>query len=206
MDALAEMAEPTNTIGAAVLLIWGLVDCFFGYRIFRVAVALLGALVVGLLATGAAGQAGYSEAVCWVALAVGAVVGLVLSFSLYLVGVFLAGFSLGYVAMLGLVSVTGTAAIQLAGAVAGAVCGLLALMMQRYVICAATAFGGAFRVMLVLAYYVDGVDWLAFFRNPEAMPAMIASRLWFPVGMLCIGLFGLVVQLRSTGSGRGEHN
>ena len=92
---MAGVADPSYTIGAAVLLGWGLLDCFFGYRIFRVAIALLGALVLGLLATAAAGQAGCSEVVCWVALAAGAVLGLVLSFSLFLVGVFLAGFSLG---------------------------------------------------------------------------------------------------------------
>jgi hypothetical protein len=66
MDVMAGAVEPTNMIGAAVILGWGLLDCFFGYRIFRVAIALLGALVLGLLATAAAGQAGCSEVLCWV--------------------------------------------------------------------------------------------------------------------------------------------
>jgi hypothetical protein len=200
MDVMAGVAEPSNTIGAAVLLGWGLLDCFFGYRIFRVAVALLGALVLGLLATAAAGQAGCSETVCWVALAVGAAVGLVLSFALYLVGVFLAGFSLGFVVVLSLVPFTGIAATQLVGAVAGAVCGLLAMVMQRFLICAATAFGGAFRVALAAACILDGVDWQVCFRSPELTPSLLVSRWWFPVLVLGLGLFGLIVQLRSTGA------
>jgi len=204
MDVMAGVADPSYTIGAAVLLVWGLLDCFFGYRIFRVAIALLGALVLGLLATAAAGQAGCSEAVCWVALAAGAVIGLVLSFSLFLVGVFLAGFSLGYVVVLALVPFTGPAATQLIGAVAGAVCGLLAMVMQRFLICAATAFGGAFRVALAAACFVDGVDWQACFRNPELTPSVLVSRWWVPVLMLGLGLCGLLVQLRSTESRRSK--
>ena len=204
MDVMAGVADPSYTIGAAVLLGWGLLDCFFGYRIFRVAIALLGALVLGLLATAAAGQAGCSEVVCWVALAAGAVLGLVLSFSLFLVGVFLAGFSLGYVVVLALVPFTGPAATQLIGAVAGAVCGLLAMVMQRFLICAATAFGGAFRVALAAACFLDGVDWQVCFRSPELTPSLLAGRWWFPVLVLVLGLIGLIVQLRSTGARKGK--
>ena len=198
MDVMAGVVEPSNMIGAAVILGWGLLDCFFGYRIFRVAVALLGALVLGLLATAAAGQAGCSEVVCWVALAVGAVVGLVLSFALYLVGVFLAGFALGYVVVLSLVPFTGMAAMQLIGAAAGALCGLLAMVMHRYLICAATAFNGAFRVALATACFIDGVDWQVCFRSPELTPSLLISRWWFPVLTFGLGLVGLIVQLRTT--------
>jgi len=90
------------------------------------------------------------------------------------------------------------------GAVAGAVCGLLAMVMQRFLICAATAFGGAFRVALAAACFVDGVDWQACFRNPELTPSMLASRWWVPVLMLGLGLCGLLVQLRSTESRRSK--
>lgn len=204
MDVMAGVADPSYAIGAAVLLGWGLLDCFFGYRIFRVAVALLGALVLGLMATMIAAQAGLGDVACWVALAVGALVGLVLSFSLYLVGVFLAGFSLGFVVVLSLVPFTGPAATQLIGAVAGVVCGLLALVLQRLLICAATSFGGAFRVVLATAYFVEGIDWQVCFLNPEMTPSLLATRWWFPVLMLGLGLCGLLVQLRNSKSRRGK--
>ncbi|HQF38091.1 MAG TPA: DUF4203 domain-containing protein [Opitutaceae bacterium] len=202
MDAIFGVANPSYTIGAAVLLGWGLLDCFFGYRVFRLAVALLGALVLGLLATSAAGQwLGGGEVVSWVAFAVGAVLGLVLSFAFYLVGVFLAGFSFGYSVTLALVPFTGPAATVLIGAVAGTVCGLLALMMQRLLISAATAFGGAFRVALAAAFFFDGLDWQFYLHSPEQIPALLVGRWWVTVLTLGLGLIGLATQLRRPAAG-----
>ena len=202
MDAIFGVANPSYTIGAAVLLGWGLLDCFFGYRVFRLAVALLGALVLGLLATSAAGQwLGGGEVVSWVAFAVGAVLGLVLSFALYLVGVCLAGFSFGYSVTRALVPFTGPAATVLIGAVAGTVCGLLALMMQRLLISAATAFGGAFRVALAAAFFFDGLDWQFYLHSPEQVPALLVGRWWVTVLTLGLGLIGLATQLRRPAAG-----
>lgn len=39
-------------------LVWGLLDCFFGYRIFKLTVTLLGAIAGALLAQMAAHTAG----------------------------------------------------------------------------------------------------------------------------------------------------
>lgn len=184
--------------GAAVLLGWGLLDCFFGYRIFRVAIALIGAVVLGFLISGLATQwLGGGELVYWVAFAVGAVLGLVLSFAFYLVGVFLAGFSFGYAVALGLAPWLGAGATLLVGAVGGAVCGLLALLMQRLLISAATAFGGALRVALAAAFFVDGLDWQFFLRSPDQITVLLSGRWWIAALMFGLGLVGLVVQLRA---------
>lgn len=197
MVSILGAVDSSYTIGAAVLLVWGLLDCFFGYRIFRVAVALLGALVLGLFATSLAGQwIGGGETVQWVAFAIGAVAGLILSFAFYLVGVFLAGFSFGYAVALALVPFTGPAATLLIGAVSGAVCGLLALMMQRLIVSAATAFVGAFRVALAAAFFVDGLDWQFYLHSPEQIPALLVGRWWVTAVMLGLGLIGLMTQLR----------
>lgn len=195
--------NPSILAGAAVLLAWGLLDCFFGYRIFRVAVALLGAVVLGLFATSAVAQwVGGNEVLFWAALIVGALLGLTLSFAFYLVGVFLAGFSFGYVLAIGLVPVTGPGVTLLVGAVAGAVCGLLAMLLQRLFVTAATAFSGSFRVALALAFFIDGIDWRPFVRNPDQIPSLFVGRWWVPLLMLGLGLFGFLVQLRSTPAGK----
>lgn len=190
--------DSSYTIGAAVLLLWGLVDCFFGYRIFRFAVGLIGAMVGALLISGAVAQwFPGNEPAYWIAFASGAIVGAVLSFSFYLVGVFLAGFSLGYVVAVGLVPVTGPAVTLLAGAVAGAVTGVLALLLQRVLISAATAFGGSFRVALAAAFFVDKLDWQFYLRSPDQIPALLVGRWWVTVLMFGLGVCGLLVQLRS---------
>ena len=198
MASMLGVVPTSYTVGAAVLLIWGLLDCFFGYRIFRVAVGLLGGLVCGLLVSSAASQwFGGSEVAYWIAFAGGAVLGLVLSFAFYLVGVFLAGFSLGYVVAVALVPLTGPAVTLLTGAVAGAVCGLLALLLQRFLISAATAFGGAFRVALAAAFFFEQLDWQFYLRSPDQIPALLVGRWWVPVVMIGLGLCGLMVQLSS---------
>jgi hypothetical protein len=198
MVAILGAADSSYTVGAAVLLVWGLLDCFFGYRIFRVAIALLGALVFGLFASSVVGQwFGGGEVLHWVAFAVGALLGLVFSFAFYLVGVFFAGFAFGYVVALALVPFTGPAATLLIGAVAGAGCGLLALMFQRLLIAAATAFVGAFRVALAAAFFLEGLDWQFYLRSPEQVPALLVGRWWVPVVVLALGLCGLIVQLSS---------
>ncbi len=203
MDVFLGAVDSSYTIGAAVLLAWGLLDCFFGYLIFRIAVALLGALVLGMFATSALSQWFWDgEILYWVAFGGGALLGLLLSFAFYLVGVFLAGFSFGYAVVLGLVPFTGPEATVLLGAIAGAACGLLAMIMQRLIISAATAFGGAFRVALAAAFFVDGLDWQFFLRSPEQIPALLVGRWWIPVAMLGLGLCGLVVQLRSGPAGK----
>ncbi len=197
--------DPSITAGAGVLLAWGLLDCFFGYRIFRVAVALLGALVLGLFATSAVGQwVGGGEVLYWVAFAIGALLGFVLSFAFYLVGVFLAGFSFGYVVAIGLVPFTGPAMTLLIGAVAGAVCGLLAMLLQRLLVSAATAFGGAFRVALALAFFIDGLDWQFYLRTPDQIPSLLVGRWWVPLLMFGLGLCGFLVQLRSAPAEQGK--
>jgi hypothetical protein len=199
MFSTSAVVDSSYAVGAGVLLLWGLVDCFFGYRIFRLAVGLIGAFVGALLVSGLVAQwLGGDELVYWISLATGAVLGAVLSFSFYLVGVFLAGFSLGYVVAVGLVPFTGPAVTLLAGAVAGAVTGLLALVLQRFLISAATAFGGAFRVALAAVFFVERLDWQFYLRSPDQIPALLVGCWWVPVLMFGLGLCGLLVQLRSS--------
>ncbi len=197
MNFMSAVVDSSYAVGAGVLILWGLIDCFFGYRVFRFAVALMGALVGALLLSGAAAQwAGGNELAYWIFFGLGAVLGAILSFSFYLVGVFLAGFSLGYVVAVGLVPFTGPAVTLLAGALAGAVTGLLALVLQRFLISAATAFGGAFRVALGVAFFVEQLEWQPFLRSPDRVPALLVDRWWITAVMFGLGLCGLIVQLR----------
>ncbi len=199
MSVTTGAVDSSYTVGAAVLLGWGLLDCFFGYRIFRVAVALLGALVLGVFIGGLGAQVfGGGEAAYWIAFAFGALLGLVLSFAFYLIGVFLAGFSLGYALALALVPLTGPTATLLIGAVAGVACGLLALLLQRLLVSAATAFSGALRVALAAAFFFEGMDWQFYLRRPDQVPALMVGRWWITAIVLGLGLIGFFTQLRST--------
>ncbi|MES1168979.1 MAG: hypothetical protein ABUL61_07385, partial [Oleiharenicola lentus] len=71
---------------------WGVLDCFFGYKVFKITLALFGALIGAGLAQAIAQHFAASQAVEIVSLIVGALLGAGLAFLLYIAAVFVAGF------------------------------------------------------------------------------------------------------------------
>ena len=187
-------------IGATVLT--GLMNCFFGYRLFRLFFACLG-FALGAAGGGYMGYV-YGEAV-W-ALAgglVGGIFGAMVLFTIYLVGVFLAG---GMAAAF-------LAAVVLAGAgisvptlvliVPLVLGGIVALVVHKMVIIVASSFGGALSVVYGVAMLSgDAIDPLAALW----LTAKDKSIVWQKPGMwaawAALGLAGAFIQYRFTaGSG-----
>ena len=141
-------------IGLGIL--FGCIQCFFGFRIFKFILGLAGFLVGGVLA-GAAGYAiSQEEAVALLAGLVGGLIGSVLMVALYFIGVFLMGAMLG-----GVLGVAFAAAAQsdpepavlLILAIMG---GGLAVAFQKFMIIVSTGFGGAWNVVAGIAYFTTG--------------------------------------------------
>lgn len=192
------MTTPTETTPflAAVLALWGLLDCFFGYRLFKFALALLGAFVGGVLGmTGAMHLFPGNELLAWIGLGIGALLGGILSFAVVMVGVFLAGFALGFVITLGANQATNSLPILATAAAVGLVCGLLGLVLQRWIISAATAWSGAFRVSLAAAFFLNGLEPLKFLRDPDRVPPLLDAHPWIMLSTLALGLLGFFTQL-----------
>src|SRR5690242_19396738 len=78
---------------AAVLLFGGVVSCFFGYRLFRVVLALFG-FILGALAASSI-MAASNESAMLIAAAVGGVIGAGILYAAYFIGVTLVGAGLG---------------------------------------------------------------------------------------------------------------
>src|SRR3954464_14051162 len=78
---------------AIVLLSGGVVSCFFGYRLFRIVLALFG-FIIGALAASSLVAASSSTAML-IAAGIGGVVGAGLLFTAYFIGVTLVGAGLG---------------------------------------------------------------------------------------------------------------
>ena len=125
---------------AVILLVGGLCSCFAGYRIFRFVLAFFGFVFGVLFVSAAIG----SDQTLWMigALLAGGVIGALILFAAYFVGVALIGAGIGA----GLAMVVWAAAGREPGiwpviilAVLGAVG---ALAVQRHVIIVATAFAG----------------------------------------------------------------
>ena len=191
---------------AIVLLIGGIVACFFGYRLFRIVLAFAGFAVGALLASSVV--AASDTWAMLIAAGVGGLIGAGVLLAAYFVGVALTGAALGAVAANLMFAATGQdphymvlILLTLLGA-AGA------MYLQRYFIIVGTAFGGAWTVI---------VGAMALLGNPTAMSAAAAGNVWVayplnpapgqrwvPVAWIVLGLIGATVQLGWTGGERGR--
>jgi len=189
-----------QTPAAVVLLAGGVLSCFAGYRIFRVVLGIYGFIIGALFASAAVG----TEHTLWMivaALAGGAIGALILIFA-YFAGVALLGAGVGALTASLIWAAIGHepgAWVVIVFAIAGA---LGALVLQRYVIIGATAFGGAWTMIVgALALTGDrtaasaathGNVWLAYPMTPA--PGNYGILLVW----LALGVTGVFVQLAVT--------
>jgi hypothetical protein len=184
---------------AVILLAGGLVSCFAGYRLFRVVLSIYGFILGALLATSIAGAGSTGTLLIWAL--VGGLAGAAILNLAYFLGVVLVGASIGALLATVLFGRGGGdphTLVVVLFAIAGAVA---ASMLQRYVIVAGTAFGGAWTALVgamalvgdkaaAKAASVNDV-WVVYPLDPAP------GRKWLPIAWLVLGLAGLVVQLRS---------
>jgi len=189
---------------ALVLLAGGIISCFAGYRVFRIVLGIYGFIIGALFASSAMG----TEHTAWMILGaiVGGVVGALILIAAYFVGVALLGAGVGALAVSLIWAAFGSepgALVVILFAIAGAVA---ALVLQRYVIIGATAFAGAWTI-IVGALALGGnrvtIDasarnnvWLAYPMNPAP------GHYWILLVWLALGVTGTIVQLSVTAKSR----
>ena len=190
---------------AIVLVAGGALACFFGYRLFRVVLAVYGFILGALVASSIMGP-GDTMPMVLAALAGGLSGALILNLA-YFVGVALIGAAAGalllHVVWPRVASGDPHVLLVVLVAVVGAVA---ATSLQRIVIVVTTAFAGAWTVLLgALALTGDeaaraaaaaGDVWVVYPLNPGP------GREWVMWAWIALGLAGLVTQLKSGGKGR----
>jgi hypothetical protein len=191
---------------AIVLLLGGTVACFFGYRMFRLVLAIAGFILGAAIASSVFGASDTGPMV--IAATVGGLLGAALLFAAYFVGVALFGAGLGVLVINLAFSAIGREPhflVIVFGAVTGAV---LSMYLQRYVIIISTGFGGAW-TMIVGAMAVIGDSaaraavatndvWVLYPLNPAP------DRRWLPIAWVVLSLIGTGVQLGFTGGEKGR--
>jgi len=190
---------------ALLLVLSGALACFAGYRLFRIVLAIYGFILGSMLASS---MMGTSNTLGMMAAAlIGGVIGALILIFAYFIGIALVGAGLGaLIAHVGWGQVGAgdpppSAVVVLA--VAGAIG---AMVLQRYVIIVATAFGGAWTLI---------VGGLAVAGNRSALAAASASDVWIlypitpapgqrwvPIAWIVLGLIGTAAQLGLTGRKR----
>jgi hypothetical protein len=196
---MSDLAELYPWISAGAIA-WGLIDCFFGYRVFKITVAILGGLMGLTIGHAAAVSLGLGQAGETVALILAAMVGTTLAFLLYIAAVFVAGFGFGATLGMLLLSNYHPMVALLTGVVLGIVGGFLAVKVQRVLIILSTALLGSFRAIVALSFFTSQIDWLFYFKQPAQMPALIESNSWMFPSILALAAVGVIAQLELGGA------
>ena len=191
---------------AIVLLVGGVVACFFGYRLFRTVLAFAGFVLGGLVASSVFGISDTGLMV--VAFLIGGLIGALILIAAYFVGVALVGAGLGATAANLIFSATDQQPHFLAIVLFTVVGAAAAMYLQRYFIIVGTAFGGAWTLIVgamalvgnpaALAAAASGDVWVAYPLNPAP------GQRWVPVAWIVLGLIGTGVQLGWTGGEKGR--
>src|SRR5215212_9562538 len=190
---------------AVVLVVSGLLACFAGYRLFRIVLAIYGFILGAAIASSVMGP-GEGTAMI-VGAVVGGLVGAVLLNLAYFVGVALIGAAAGALLLHTIWAYFASGdphVLVVVCAIAGAV---IATNLQRWVIIVATAFGGAWTLIV-------GVSALLGDRA-AAKVAAASSDVWvfYPMNLepgrrsllavwAVLGLVGVAVQSRGKAKGK----
>jgi len=191
--------QSTLTLIALASIVIGLVSCFYGYRFFRIYLAIIGFFVGFSLASSFV-----AESDTTIQLLVGTVGGLIgagiLSY-LYFIGVFVAGVGLG--ATIGLTVLSSTTADSTVIIIGVVICaiigGFIAMLLNKVMIVLATSFIGSAQIIyggaillvpdVVVETQTKGVQ-LDF--QSESNTSIVMLILW-----ISLGLIGVLYQLRN---------
>ena len=186
---------------ALVLVLGGALSCFAGYRLFRGVLAIYGFVAGWSLA----GQfvVVHNPVAAFAAGLIGGVVGALALVFAYFIAVGLIGAGLGAVVAHVVWSAVGANEPPWLLIVSLVVLGAVgAVLLQRYVIVVATAFGGAWMMLIAglaaagsrpAQAAIDSHNWIL---SPFATAAVAA---WIPIAWIALGLLGTTVQLGITG-------
>jgi hypothetical protein len=200
------MLPHSYELPAAILLVLGgALACFAGYRLFKIVLGIYGFIFGALLASSAMGVSN-TTGMLLAALAGGIVGALLLMFA-YFIGIALVGAGLGaLVAHVGWGYVGAGDPPALVVILLSILGSISAMLLQRYVIIVATAFGGAWTVIVgALAISGDrgaaraasaGDVWIVYPMTPAP------GQGWVPIVWVVLGLIGTGVQLGVTGRTR----
>ena len=197
------MLPHSYELPAAILLVLGgALSCFAGYRLFKVVLGIYGFILGAMLASSMMGSINTTGMI--VAAIVGGLAGALLLVFAYFIGIALVGAGLGaLVAHVGWGYFGNGDPPPVLVIVLSVFGSIGAMLLQRYVIIVATAFGGAWTVIVgALAIGGDrgaarataaGDVWILYPMTPAQ------GQRWVPFAWIALGLIGTGVQLGITG-------
>ena len=177
------------------MIAWGLLDCFLGYRVFKVMVTVWGAVLGAYVGQVAAAALGLQLAGQIGGLLVGALLGGGLAFMLYLASVFVAGVFFGLTLGMLLFAHFDPSLALIAGCGLGLASGFIALKLQKILLILATALMGSFRALLALMFFTHRIDWMYYLvQQPGQIPVLVENNAWLLPATLTLAAVGAWAQ------------
>jgi hypothetical protein len=206
-DPTAAMLPHAYQLPAAILLVLcGALACFAGYRLFKIVLGIYGFILGAMLASSMMGTSNTTGMI--LGALVGGIAGALLLMFAYFIGIALVGAGLGaLVAHVGWGYVGSGDPPPVVVIVFSILGSIAAMLLQRYVIIVATAFGGAWTVIVGTLALIGsraaraaaaGDVWVLYPTSPAP------GRAWVPISWVVLGLIGTAVQLGVTGVGKGK--
>ena len=184
------------------MIAWGILDCFLGYQIFKLTVALWGAVLGACFGQAAAVALGLHLAGQIGGLVIGALLGGGLAFLLFLAAVFVAGLLFGLTLGMLLFANYNPSVALFAGCGLGLISGFIAIKLQKIILVLATALLGSFRALLALMFFTHRIDWAYYlFQQPRQIPVLIDHNAWLLPATLTLAAAGAFTQFGLTGKG-----
>lgn len=187
--------ETNLVVSALILGFLGIVNCFWGYRFFRIILAVAGFFVGAGIGIALAGNS--PQVIMALAALIGGVIGAILFYFLYFVGPFLAGIGLGITFGTLLAANLNANAntvnvIIIVGAVVG---GILGLVLSKYIIMISTAFVGAAQIITAIALFIPGTHVV----RPTGTLDLVfnqSTSLLMSLSIIILAIIGFAVQAR----------
>ncbi len=197
---LASISGEAAVLTALISIAFGLLNCFFGYRIFRIMLGVYGFFVGAVLGFAFVGTVAAGQTL-WLLLGavVGGLLGAALMVVFYFVGVFLISALAGAVLTDTVGLAFGVDLPLLVIIIVAIVAGIAALFFQRYAIIVATALSGSWAVVGGAFSLISGQELRLRQVFAQAAEQRAGLALWIVLLLwLALTIAGALVQLRTT--------
>jgi hypothetical protein len=189
-----------RTITPPVAVAVGILTCFFGYRILKLTLGIMGFMAAATAGwTLGLSLAPNNSGVALICAVIAGLIGAALCIWLFFLGVFLLGASAGAVVAAAFFNASGSQPQAILILIFAVVFGIVALVMQKFMIIASTAFSGSYLAVagifrLLLHVQNDAPLWFDRLQpRSSGASGYVALACW-----IVLGLAGLSFQYRSS--------
>jgi len=194
---VVELNSSASSILGIALIASGVLTCFFGYRLFKTVLAVLGFVTGSALAWTLLTAQGHGQGVTIAGTLLGGILGAAALFYLFYAGVFFFGAVLGLLIVMVVLSAMGNDFTTPFVGFSAAIGGLVSLLFRKVLVVASTALTGAWNVLCGASYFIGGADLVRLLSEPNVLPSQGGSYFVVLAFWIVLGVSGMSMQFRT---------